>query len=203
MTGVQTCALPIFEGTVHTTAGGTFYNAYDSKTTIQNGGKVIADGMIVNRYHYNADSGIYVYGDGDDSTVEVDCADTIGTYSGIFYAKDAAIQGDMLWIDYKKNSSEEADKYHQSLVYFEDSTVSITKEFRLYKDASLKLEGATVTAGKVQIRQDATPAINVDGDSTIKAASVENLSGALMNAVLGADGTVSFVTFVEIGRAHV
>lgn len=176
------------EGTLNV---GTLYNANDSKTTVQNGGKIITTGMIVNRYHYNTDSGIYVYGDGEDSTVEVSCADTIGTYSGTFYAKDAVIEGNMLWIDYKKNSTEEADKYSQSTPTFENSVVRITKELRLYKDATLTLTDSAVTAGTVQVRENATPVVTMT-NSTIKAASVLNLAGASLDAVLGEDGTVTF-----------
>ncbi len=174
----------------------TLYNANDSKTTVRNGGKIVTTGMIVNRYHDNADSGIYVYGDGDASTVDISCADTIGTYSGTFYAKDAVVEGNMMWIDYKKNSAEESDKYSQSTPVFENSVVNIADEFRLYKDATLTLTNSAVTAGKVQIRQDATPAVNVDSTSSIKATAVENLSGATMDAVLGEDGSVTFVEYV-------
>lgn len=183
----------VIEGAIMT--GETFYNAYDSKTIVQNGGKIVATGMIVNRYNNSSEAGIFVYGDGNDETVELSSADTIGTYSGSFYAEDATIEGKMFWIDYKKDSSEEADKYSVSDVKFIDSVVRIASEFRLYKDASLTLNGSTVTAGKVQVRQDATPAVSIT-NSTIKADSVENLSGASMNAVREADGTISFKLFV-------
>lgn len=169
----------------------TLYNANNAKLTIQNGGAIATGGMIVNRYHTDGTAGIYVYGDGDDSTVEISSADTIGTYSGTFYAKDAVVNGNMFWIDYKKGSTEEADKYSVSNVHFVDSTLNVTSEFRLYKDASLTLEGSSVTAGKVQIRENATPVVSAT-NSTVSASTVENLTGASINAVLNSDGTVSF-----------
>ncbi|MBR5616943.1 MAG: hypothetical protein IKW50_02040, partial [Oscillospiraceae bacterium] len=179
----------IIEGTLET---GILYNRYDANITVRNGGKVVTTGMIVNRYHDNAEGGIYVYGDGDASTVEVSCADTIGTYSGTFHAEDAVVESKMLWIDYKKGDSEEADKYSQSKPVFKNSVLNVASELRLYKDATLTLDGTSVTAGKVQIRENATPTVEMDSASSIKAASVENLSGAILNAVLGEDGTISF-----------
>ena len=183
----------VIEGTLNAT---TLYNANNSKTTVQNGGKIATTGMIVNRYHTAADAGIYVYGDGDASTVEVKCDDTIGTYSGTFYAKDAVVNGNMLWIDYLKGSTQEADNYSQSKPVFENSTVNITKELRLYKDATLTLVNSDVTAGTVQIRENATPIVNVDANSTVKATSVQNLTGASMDAVLDENGFVSFNSIV-------
>ena len=183
----------VIEGTLN---AATLYNGYDAKTTVQNGGNIATTGMIVNRYHTTADAGIYVYGDGDASTVEVKCGDTIGTYSGTFYAKDAVVNGNMLWIDYLKGSTQEGDNYSQSKPVFENSTVNITKELRLYKDATLTLVGANVTAGTVQVRENATPTVNVDANSTVKATTVQNLAGATLDAVLGENGIVSFKAFV-------
>ena len=180
------------EGTLK---AGTLYNANNSKTTVKNGGKIITTGMIVNRYHTDANAGIYVYGDGNNTTVEISCGDTIGTYSGTFYAKDAVVEGNMLWIDYLKGSTQEADKYAQSTPIFENSVVNITKELRLYKDATLTLNNTIVTAGTVQIRENATPTVTMD-NSSIKANSILNLAGATLNAVLGEDGTVTFKTLV-------
>ena len=174
----------------------TLYNAYDSKTTFQNGGSAEIGGMIVNRYHYNTDSGIYVYGDGNSSTVEIKSLDTIGTYSGTFYAKDAVVEGNMFWIDYIKGSTQEADKYCQSTPVFENSVLNVASELRFYKDATLTLINSQVTAGKAQVRADATPVVTKDAASAIKADTVENVTGALVQAVLGADGTVSFRAMV-------
>ena len=188
----------VIEGTLN---AGTLYNANNSKITVQNGGKITTTGMIVNRYHTAADAGIYVYGDGDNSTVEVDCADTIGTYSGTFYAKDAVVKANMLWIDYLKDSTQESDSYSQSKPVFENSILNITKELRFYKDATLTLVASDVTAGTVQIREKATPTVNVDAESSIKATAVQNLAGASINAVRAEDGTVTFVNMVaKIGE---
>ncbi|MBO5440077.1 MAG: hypothetical protein J6A53_05420, partial [Clostridia bacterium] len=185
------------EGTMN--VSGVYYHSSNAVTTIQNGGKVTTGGMTIVRYNSNANAGIYIYGDGDDSTVEFTCnGDAIGAYSGTFYAKDANVETKMLWLDYKKNNNEESDSYAVINAVFENSTLNVASELRLYKDASLTVVNSDVTAGKVQIRQDATPTVSVDADSTIKATSVENLTGASLNAVLGEDGTVSFDTVVAV-----
>ena len=184
------------EGTMNVV--GVYYHSSDAKTEIKNGGKVTTGGMTIVRYNNNPESGIYIYGDGDDTTIEFSCqGDAIGAYSGTFYAKDAVVETKGLRLDYKKDNSEESDEYAQINAKFVDTKLSVSSELRLYKDAALTLNGATVTAGKVQIRENATPTINID-NSTIKANSVENLSGATWNAVMDEDG---YVTFVRTGLA--
>ncbi len=175
-----------------------YYHSDDAKTEIKNGGKVTTGGMTIVRYNYNPGSGIYIYGDGDDATIEFSCqGDAIGAYSGTFYAEDAVVETKGLRLDYKKDNSEESDVYAQINAKFVDTKLSVSSELRLYKDAALTLNGATVTAGKVQIRENATPTINID-NSTIKANSVENLPGATWNAVMDENG---YVTFVRTGLA--
>ncbi len=184
------------EGTMNVV--GVYYHSSDAKTEIKNGGKVTTGGMTIVRYNNNPESGIYIYGDGDDATIEFSCqGDAIGAYSGTFYAEDAVVETKGLRLDYKKDNSEELDEYAQINAKFVDTKLSVSSELRLYKDAALTLNGATVTAGKVQIRQNATPTINIE-NSTIKANSVENLSGATWNAVMDEDG---YVTFVRTGLA--
>ena len=192
------------ENSVNTVEGtlkaGTLYNARNAKLIVQNGGKIVTTGMIVNRYHTDADAGIYVYGDGKTTTVEVSCADTIGTYSGTFYTEDAVVEGNMLWIDYWKNGSGEGDSYAQSTPVFENSVVKIAKELRLYKDATLTLNNTAVTAGTVQVRENATPVVSTT-DSSITAGKVENLSGCTLDAILGENGEITFQQVVaKIGN---
>ena len=179
----------VIEGTLN--ASGVYYNSSNAKTYIQNGGKLSTVGMIVNRYHTDAEAGIYVYNG------NVSSANTIGTYSGTFYAENAVVEGNMLWIDYFKNGSGESDTYTVSNVVFKNSVLNVASELRLYKDASLTFVDTTVTAGKVQVRENATPTTSVT-NSTIKANSVENLAGATVNAVLDANGYVTFVKFVAM-----
>ena len=180
----------VIEGTLNVEK--TYYHADDATTTIKNGGKVTTGGMTVVRRNTDSEAGIYIYGDNDDSTVEFSCANTIGAYSGTFYAKDAVVEANMLWLDYKKNSDEELDKYAPIDADFNNSVVRVASELRLYKDANLTLTRTDVTAGKVQIREDATAAVFMDKASTVKATAVENLSGAQLNAVIDANGNVTF-----------
>ncbi|MBE6342970.1 MAG: T9SS type A sorting domain-containing protein [Lentimicrobiaceae bacterium] len=186
------------EGTMNVV--GVYYHSSDAKTEIKNGGKVTTGGMTIVRYNNNPESGIYIYGDGDDATIEFSCqGDAIGAYSGTFYAENAVVETKGLRLDYKKDNSEESDEYAQINAKFVDTKLSVSSELRLYKDAALTLNGATVTAGKVQIRENATPTINID-NSTIKANSVENLSGATWNAVMDEDGYVTFVRTALAGE---
>ena len=186
------------EGTMNVVK--VYYHSSDAKTEIKNGGKVTTGGMTIVRYNNNPESGIYIYGDGDDATIEFSCqGDAIGAYSGTFYAEDAVVETKGLRLDFKKENSEELDVYAQINAQFVDTKLSVSSELRLYKDAALTLNGATVTAGKVQIRQNATPTINIE-NSTIKANSVENLTGATWNAVMDEDGYVTFVRTGLVGE---
>ena len=200
-------SINVIVGTLN--VSGVYYNRYDSKTTVQNGGKVITGGMTIVRYNSDPNAGIYVYGDGDATTVEFTCnGDAIGVYSGTFYAKDAVIESDKLWIDfYKSESNQEADTYVCTNVVFDNSVVNLKTQLRLYKDANLTLNGATINIGYsnnesgVQIRENAEPVVNMDANSVINATNVVNLPGAKLNAVLNENNTVSFVKFVaQIGN---
>lgn len=178
----------------------TLYHGYDAKTVVKNGGRIIVSGDTVMRYNNNAGSGIYIYGDGNDETVEYSSGlysgGYIGAYSGTFYAEDAVVKTGGLRLDYKKNSSEEPDSYAPVNAEFVNSIVNVLTELRLYKDANLTLTNSNVTAGKVQVRESATPTVNIDSESVLKADTVENLTGASINAKLGEDGVVTFVKFV-------
>ena len=179
----------------------TYYQYNDAKTIVRNGGQIIVSGDTVLRYNYNTDSGIFIYGDGDDTTVEYSSGlysgGYIGAYSGTFYAEDAVVNTGDLRLDYKKGSSEEPDKYAVLSAEFKNSTVDVMYELRLYKDATMTLTGSSVTAGKVQVREAATPVVTVDSESSLKAATVEIVTGALVNAIRNPeDGTVTFAPMV-------
>ena len=119
--------------------------------------------MTVNRYHTDPDAGIYIYGDGDNETVEWSCANTIGAYTGTFYAKDAVIKANQLWLD-DKNGGE--DSYETVIdAVLENCILNVTKDLRLSKDAHLTLNRSDVTAGEIQIRTDATPVVNVENST--------------------------------------
>ena len=182
----------------------TYYQYNDAKTIVRNGGQIIVSGDTVLRCNYSADSGIFIYGDGDDTTVEYSSGlysgGYIGAYSGTFYAENAVVNAGGLRLDFKKGSSEEADKYAPINAEFVNSTVSVMTELRLYKDATMTLTGSSVTAGKVQVREAATPVVAVDSNSSLKADTVEVVTGALVDAILGEDNTVSFKPMVaQIG----
>ena len=186
----------IIEGTLDVAS--VYYNRYDATTIIRNGGKTISGGMTISRYNSDPNAGFYIYGDGDDTTAEMTVGDTLGIYSGAFYAEDATIVANMIWHDYQKGTSQEPAKYAPIHAQYKNSTVKVASEFRFYLDSQATITNSNLTVGKVQIRENATPVINVDANSVIKATGVqnlkvENLDGATVNAVLGADDTVYFI----------
>ena len=178
--------------------GATYYQRTDAKTTVQNGGKIVVNGDVVLRYNSNDRAGIYVYGDNDATTVEFSTTGYIGAYSGAFYVKDAVVStGTDLRLDYYdlKNGvvkGEEDDKYAPITAEFINSTVNVAGQLRLYKDANMTLTKSNVHAGTLQVRAAATPIVKVDAESSLTADTVENVTGALVNAVRDENGRVTF-----------
>ena len=70
---------------------GVYYQGYDATVIVQNGGSIVVDGSTILRYNKDPNAGLYIYGDGDESTTEFSCSYYIGAYSGTFYAEDASI----------------------------------------------------------------------------------------------------------------
>jgi len=176
----------IIEGTLN--VNGYYYNAYDATTIVRDGGKVTTTGMTINRYNTDPEAGIYIDGDGDAATVEWSCANTIGTYSGTFYVENAVVNGNKVWLDHE----EEGSDYPVSDAEFVNSVLNVTADIRLYNDASLTLTGSAVNAGMVQVRENATPVVNADSNSVVKADSVLTQAGAILKANRADDGTVTF-----------
>ena len=113
----------VIEGTLNVGTGesGTYYHGYDAKTTIRNGGKVVVNGSTILRYNKENDAGIYIYGDGDNSTVEFDCAYYIGAYSGTFYAEDATVECGYFLLKNSYDNASYADVY----MTLDNSTVTV------------------------------------------------------------------------------
>ena len=120
---------------------GTFYHGYDAKTTVKDGGKINVDGTTILRYNKKSDSGIYVYGDGDASTVEYACSYYIGAYSSTFYAKDATVTAGYFLL---KNSYDNSN-YADMAMTLDNSTLTIVgtsdgqNSFQVDDQASLTL----------------------------------------------------------------
>ena len=72
--------------------GEIYYHGYDATTVIKDGGRVTVGNTTILRYNETAEAGIYVYGDGDNSTVEFDCDYYVGAYTGTFYAENANVE---------------------------------------------------------------------------------------------------------------
>ena len=164
----------VIEGTLN--AGETYYHGYDAKTTVQNGGKVVVEGTTILRYNENADSGIYVYGDGDSSTVEFDCGYYIGAYSGTFYAEDANVECGYFLL---KNSYDNST-YADIDMTLDNSTLTVAgttdgqDSFIIDDQASLTLKNDSAIADvrDFNILAGADLDLTVDGTSSIDATNV-------------------------------
>ena len=178
--------------------GGNFYQCNDAKTIVRNGGKVIVNGDVILRYNDEDGAGIFIYGDNDADTVEISATGYIGAYSGAFYAENAVVTtGTDLRLDYYdlKNGvvkGEEADKYDPVIAKFVNSTLNVTGQLRLYKDANLILVNSNAHAGLLQVRAMAKPVVAVDANSKFTADAVENVTGAFINAKLDSEGNATF-----------
>ena len=97
------------------------YHAFNAKTTIKNGGSLRVANSTMLRYNSKADAGIYVYGDGDNSTVEYFCGYYIGAYSGTLYAENANIEAGYFLL---KNSYDNAS-YADIALTLDNSTLTV------------------------------------------------------------------------------
>lgn len=179
-----------------------FYHGYDAKTTVQNGGSIKVSGTTILRYNENEASGLYIYGDDDESTVEFDCDYYIGAYSGTFYAEDANVEcGYFLLKPSYDTEKEDADtKYPPMDVTLDNSTITVTgttdgqNSFQIDDQAILTLQNGSAIKGvrDFNILTGAQPSISVDGTSSVSATNVSIADGVAMEATKNSDGTVTF-----------
>ena len=189
----------VIEGTLN--AGETYYHGYDAKTIVRNGGKVTVTGTTILRYNENTDSGIYIYGDGDDSTVEFDCDYYIGAYSGTFYAKDANIETGYFLL---KNSYDNSD-YADIDMTLDNSSLTVVgttdtqDSFIIDDQASLTLKnGASIEDVRdFNILAGANLTLSVDETSSISATNVNIAEDVALGATKNDDGTWDFEVVVK------
>ncbi len=178
---------------------GTFYHGYDATTVIKDGGNVIVNGTTILRYNKNTDSGIYIYGDGDDSTVEFDCDYYIGAYSGTFYAEDATIETGYFLL---KNSYDNSD-YANIDMTLDNSTLTVVgttdtqDSFIIDDQASLKLVNGSAIADvrDFNILAGTNLTLSVDETSSLEATYVNIAEGVPFVAEKNEDGTIKLEKF--------
>lgn len=184
----------VIEGTLN--AGDTYYHGYDAKTTIQNGGNVHVGGTTILRYNENADAGIYVYGDGDDSTVEFDCDYYIGAYSGTFYAENANIETGyfLLKNSYDNSSYADIDMTLDGSSLTVVGTTDTQDSFIIDDQASLTLKNGSAIKDvrDFNILAGTNLTLSVDESSSISATYVNVAEGVGLEATKNEDGTVTF-----------
>ena len=144
------------------------YHAFDAKTTIQNGGSVSTVGSVMLRYNKEADSGIYVYGDGDDSTVEFSCGYYFGAYSGILYAENANIESGYFLL---KNSYDN-DSYADIALVLDNSDITIVgakdgqDDFHIDDKASITMKNGSAIKDVREFKILAGAQLTLDVDET-------------------------------------
>ncbi len=195
----------VIEGTLN--VGETYYHGYDAKTTVQNGGKITVGDSTILRYNENADSGLYIYGDGDASTVEFDCNYYIGAYSGTFYAEDATVECGYFLL---KNSYDNSD-YADIDMTLDNSALTVAgttdgqDSFIIDDQASLTLKNSSAIADvrDFNILAGANLDLSIDETSSISATYVSVADDVPLEVTKNEDGTLSFVTPVaQVGDVY-
>ena len=180
---------------------GTYYHAYDAKTTICEGGKVVVNGSTILRYNKEADAGIYVYGDGDESTIEFDCAYYVGAYSGTFYAKDATVEVGYFLL---KNSNDN-DTYANIALSLDNSTITVVSTTDT-QDSFIIDDKASITMTNCSAIKDVRDfnilagtklTLNVDATSYFNATYVNVASDVPYTFVKDDNGNVTFTAKAE------
>ena len=180
---------------------GTYYHAYDAKTTVADGGKVVVNGTTILRYNKVSDAGIYVYGDGDNNTVEYDCAYYLGAYSGTFYAEDATVEFGYVLLKNSYDNATYADAYMtlDNTVLTVVGTTDTQDSFHIDDQVHLVLSNNAKIADvrDFNILAGANIDLSVDSTSTISATYMNvNANVVGIVPVQNADGTYSFAKYL-------
>jgi len=174
-------------------AGETYYHGYDAKTTVKDGGRIYVSGTTILRYNENAEAGLYIYGDGDDSTVEFDCDYYIGAYSGTFYAEDANIETGYFLL---KNSYDN-DNYADINMTLDNSSLTVvgttdTQDLFIIDDKAhltLKNGSAIEDVRDFNVLAGTQMELIVDSTSSIGATNVSIAENVPLEAANNGDGT--------------
>ncbi len=188
------------DGTLEVTE--TLYHGYDAKTTVNNGGKIAVGGTTILRYNKTADAGLYIYGDGDDSTVEFDCDYYIGAYSGTFYAENANIEAGY----YLLKNSYDNETYADIDLTLDNSSIKVVgttdgqDSFIIDDKASVTLKNGSaiedVRDFNILAGTDLT--LDMDGESSIKATNVSVAKDVPFKRVENGDGTIGVVEILPV-----
>ena len=172
---------------------GTYYHGYDAKTTVKDGGSLVINGTTILRYNTNAESGLYIYGDGNKDTVEYDCAYYIGAYSGTLYAENATIEAGYFLL---KNSYDSA-AYADINMTLDNSTLTIVSttdtqdSFIIDDQAHLTLKNGAAIADvrDFNILSGTNLTLSVDETSSISATYMNIAEGVPFEKVQNPDGS--------------
>lgn len=176
-------------------ADGVYYQGYDAKVTVKDGGKIAVDGSTILRYNENTDSGIYIYGDGNDSTIEFSTSYYIGAYSGTFYVEDANVEAGYFLL---KNSYDKEKNYTTGAKLELDNSDIVIKgtsdgqdSFIIDGDSSVAManESKIDDVRDFNILADTDLTFSIDGTSLISATNVSVADGVPFGTIDNGDGT--------------
>ena len=183
----------VIEGVLNVTE--TYYHGYDAKTTVQNGGRISVTGSTILRYNEQSDAGLYIYGDGNDETIEFENSYYIGAYSGTFYAEDATIKTGYFLL---KNSYDDSS-YADIEMTLDNSSLTVVgttdtqDSFIIDDQASLTLKnGSSIDDVRdFNILEGTNLTLDVDSTSSIKATNVTIADGVPFEYSANEDGTIN------------
>ncbi|MBQ7907810.1 MAG: hypothetical protein IJ309_07575, partial [Clostridia bacterium] len=172
-----------------------YYHSANAITTIKDGGKVVVNGSVILRYNDSPNAGIYIYGDGNDATIEFDCDYYIGAYSGTFYAENANIETGYFLL---KNSYDDST-YADIAMTLNNSSLKVAgttdgqDSFIIDDQASVTLiNGASISdVREFNILADTKLTLSIDESSKISATNVSVAQGVPFEASKNEDGTYS------------
>lgn len=187
----DTDAVNTIEGTLNVAE--TYYQGYNAKTTVQNGGSVTVGGSVILRYNTNSDAGLYIYGDNNDSTVEFDCAYYIGFYSGTLYAENANIETGyfLLKNSYDSSSYADADMTLNGSTVTVVGTTDTQDSFIIDDQVSLTLtNGSSIEDVRdFSVLSGTNLTLSIDETSSISATNMSIAEDVPFEAVENEDGT--------------
>ena len=170
----------------------TLYIGYDGKLIVEDGGSVLVNGSVVNRYHKTENAGIYIYGDGNNDTVEFDCSYYIGSYSGTFYAENANIETGyfLLKNSYDDDSYTDANMKLDSSVITVVGTADTQDSFIIDDKASLTMSNSKIADVRdFNILAGTNLTLSMDESSSISATYMSIAEGVPFEKKENADGT--------------
>ncbi len=175
------------------------YIADDATVSVYAPGSIIVNGSAHIRRNENLASGIYIYGDDDDSTVEYRSTYYSGIYSGTFHAEDASVEMGYVLL---KNSND--TDYGTVKMELDNSALTVIgtddgqNSFFIDGSANLSLTGnsSIKEVRDFNILADTRLSLTKDDSSLIYSENVAVAEGVPYIATDNGDGTWEFTKYL-------